>query len=369
MPSLTVALLQLARPGHDLRANLVTGEAACRRAKALGADIALFPEMWSNGYTAAAAPPGLSPGPDEDGDAADVLRHPRRWGPDGDAPHDSAPGPRHDSAPAPPRDSAPGPRHDSAPAPPRDSTPADGWPPPHAAWQGEAIATDSPFVRQFQDLAAELDLAIALTYLEEWRPAPRNTVSLIDRHGCIALTQAKVHPCAFALPEAALTPGDRFEVCALDTAAGEVRVGAMICYDREFPESARALMLAGAEIVLTPNACELEINRLAQFRARAFENMTGMAMANYAGPGLGRSVAFDGIAFAEGRSRDMLLVEAGEAPGVHLAVFDLGALRDHRRRETWGNAFRRPVAYAPLTAVGVDDPFVRVTRDGRRPPR
>ena len=48
-----------------------------------------------------------------------------------------------------------------------------------------------------------------------------------------------MHTCAFDLPEAALTPGDSFEVCALDTAAGEVRVGAMICYDREFPESAQ----------------------------------------------------------------------------------------------------------------------------------
>ncbi|MFG2193759.1 hypothetical protein [Streptomyces sp. NPDC048639] len=85
--------------------------------------------------------------------------------------------------------------------------------------------------------------------------------------------------------------------------------------------------------------------------------------------GLGRSVAFDGIAYAEGRSRDMLLVEAGESPGVHLAVFDLDALREYRRRETWGNAFRRPAAYGPLTSTDVNDPFVRVTRAGRRPPR
>ena len=86
------------------------------------------------------------------------------------------------------------------------------------------------------------------------------------------LTYAKVHTCEFDI-EASCTPGDDFYVCDLDTAAGEVKLGAMICYDREFPESARILMLKGAEVILTPNSCPLEINRLSQYRARAFENM------------------------------------------------------------------------------------------------
>jgi N-carbamoylputrescine amidase len=212
-------------------------------------------------------------------------------------------------------------------------------------------------------------MAIALTYLERWSGPPRNTVSLIDRHGRLALTYAKVHTCAFDLPEVALTPGDRFEVCALDTAAGEVMIGAMICYDREFPESARCLMLAGAEIILTPNSCDLEANRLAQFRSRAYENMVGVAMANYAGDGMGHSVAYDGIGFRNGRHHDMLVVEAGEHEGVYPAVFDLDALREYRRLEGWGDAFRRPVAYRALTADGVRAPFVRVDRAGNLPPR
>lgn len=53
----------------------------------------------------------------------------------------------------------------------------------------------------------------------------------------------------------------------LDTAGGIVKVGAMICYDREFPESARILMLKRAEIILVPNACPMDINRLSQLRA------------------------------------------------------------------------------------------------------
>ena len=49
MRELKIALLQLL-PGRDTASNLALGLEACRRAAALGADIALFPEMWSCGY-------------------------------------------------------------------------------------------------------------------------------------------------------------------------------------------------------------------------------------------------------------------------------------------------------------------------------
>jgi predicted amidohydrolase len=234
----------------------------------------------------------------------------------------------------------------------------------HQAWIAQAIDQESSFVRHFQALAQELDMAIALTYLQECPGAPRNAVSLIDRHGEIAFTYAKVHTCDFDR-EAAITPGDDFYVCELDTAQGEVKVGAMICFDREFPESARILTLKGAEIILTPNACDLEENRLGQFRARAFENMVGVAMANYASPKAnGHSVAYNGMAFdEEGRSRQTLVVEAGEHEGIFLASFDLEALRKYRAREVWGNAFRKPKYYQILTSQEVLPPFIR---DGAR---
>ena len=277
--SLTIALLQMTAHGVDQAANCRQGENACRRAAAMNADVALFPEMWNIGYSFFdPATPGAE-----------------------------------------------------------------------AAWQESAIDADDPFVHHFRALAAELDMAIALTYLERWPGKPRNSVALIDRRGEIVLTYAKVHTCAFSA-EAALTPGDDFPVAKLDTRAGEVNVGAMICYDREFPESARILMLHGAEIILVPNACWLDANRLTQFRARAFENMTGVAMANYAAPQLnGRSVAYSGIAHAaDGTSLETLVVEAGGAEGIYLATFDLAALRAYRQREPWGTAFRRPKAYELL---------------------
>ncbi|HUT21734.1 MAG TPA: nitrilase-related carbon-nitrogen hydrolase, partial [Anaerolineae bacterium] len=51
MSILRIALLQLTACGTDQGANLRKGLAFCRRAKELGADVVLFPEMWNIGYT------------------------------------------------------------------------------------------------------------------------------------------------------------------------------------------------------------------------------------------------------------------------------------------------------------------------------
>ena len=286
-----VALLQMTGCGNDKNANLAKGDAFCRRARTMGADIALFPEMWSVGMT---------------------FYDPNR---DGD----------------------------------------------RERWQALAISRDDPSIIHFQHLARELDMAIALTYLEKWNGAPRNSVSLIDRHGEILLTYAKVHTCEFDV-ESALTPGDGFPVCGLDTEQGEVKIGFMICYDREFPESARILMLEGAELILTPNACTLDEHRLSQFKTRAYENMVGVAMTNYAAPqNNGHSTAFDGVAYLvpDGEPRDTLIIEAGELEDVYIAAFDIDSIRAYRERETWGNAYRRPRLYERLTSEEVEPPFVR----------
>jgi predicted amidohydrolase len=290
MDAITVALLQMTPAGKDQAASLSKGEEYCRRAARMGADIALFPEMWNVGYAL----------PDPDDRAA------------------------------------------------------------CAAWPERAIGLDAPYIAHFRALARELDMAIAPTFLERWESAPRDSLALIDRRGELRLTYAKVHTCDFDR-EAALTPGAEFPVCSLETRGGPVQIGAMICFDREFPESARILMLRGAEIILVPNACELEANRLGQLRARAFENMLGAATANYASPREnGHSAAYDGIAFnGDGTSRDTCLLEAGPEEGVYLAAFDLKRLRAYREREVWGNAFRKPRRYGALTGEAVDPPFVR----------
>lgn len=291
MNLLNIALLQIA-PTDSLEGNLEKGTAACRRAKELGADIALFPEMWSNGYRI----------------------------------------------------------YDR----------------PVEEWKAEAISAEGEFVRAFGRLAGELDMAVGVTLLEAWEGGPRNTLLLFDRFGERKLTYAKVHTCDFDV-ERNLTPGEDFYVTDLDTARGPVRVGAMICYDREFPESARLLMLKGAELILTPNACPMELNRLSQLRARAFENMLAVATCSYPDsvPDCnGGSSVFDGVAYlpeAEG-SRDTCLLQAGGEEGVCVAGLDLDMLRAYRGREVHGNAYRHPKKYALLTDTRIDEPFIRANR-------
>ena len=278
---LRVALLQLVGCGYDRAASLARGQAACRAAADAGADLALFPELWSTGYAFI------------DGDLA--------------------------------------------------------------RWRAQAVMHDDPWVAAYSDLAADLRMAIAVTYLERSPDGPRNVVTLYDRDGREALTYAKVHTCSFDLPEQALAPGTEFPVARLETRAGPVAVGAMICFDREFPEAARLLALGGAELILVPNACELEANRLGQVRARAFENMVAVAVANYAAPHgaaaeeNGHSTVVDPIAFdADGVSRETRVFEAGEAEDVCVVRLDLDALREWRRREVWGSSCRRPKTYGGL---------------------
>ena len=288
MNLLKIALLQIA-PTGTLAGNLEKGAAACRRAKELGADIALFPEMWSNGYR--------------------IYNRPA------------------------------------------------------AEWTAEAVPANGEFVRSFGRLAGELDMAVGITLLEAWEGGPRNTLVLFDRFGERKLAYAKVHTCDFDA-ERNLTAGEDFYAASLDTACGEVRVGAMICYDREFPESARILMLKGAELILTPNACPMEVNRLSQLRARAYENMLAIATCNYPDtvPDCnGGSSVFDGVAYlpeAAG-SRDTCLLQAGGGEGVYVAELDLDMLRAYRGSEVHGNAYRHPKKYGVLTDTRIEEPFIR----------
>ena len=197
-------------------------------------------------------------------------------------------------------------------------------------------------------------MAIAVTFLERHEPKPLNSVVLFDRSGARRLHYAKVHTCDFDL-EKVLSPGEGFSVAELDLGRGTVKVGAMICFDREFPESARLLMLQGAELVLAPNACPMELNRLAALRTRAYENMMAVATCNYpkGQPDCnGRSTLFDGVAWLrdEPGSRDMCVFEAPEEEGVYIAELDLDLLRRYREHEVMGDRYRRPETYGLLAA-------------------
>jgi len=181
-------------------------------------------------------------------------------------------------------------------------------------------------------------MAIAITYLGSVENKLTNNVALVDRTGKILFEYTKVHTCSFSGgTELGFRAGTDFYVAPLQYAHGVVNVGAMICFDREFPESARALTRKGADIIIVPNACNLvhddEIGdvRLQQIRARAFENMVIVAVANYPAP------AYDGnscVCAAHGA----LISQAGTAEEIRIVPVDLAALQTWRvhNSNVWG---------------------------------
>lgn len=74
-------------------------------------------------------------------------------------------------------------------------------------------------------------MAIGRTLLERYSGRTTQHDGFIRPIRGKKLTYAKVHTCDFGV-EKYLTPGEDFYVCSLNTACGDVRVGAMICYGR-----------------------------------------------------------------------------------------------------------------------------------------
>jgi len=286
-----IALLQM-EPNQNFDENIQKGIEYCRKANAAGADLALFPEMWSTGY--------FFPS-----DEVSLIK-----------------------------------------------------------WKQSAIDRASTIISRYCSLAKELNMSIAFTYLEKNDPLPANSLILIDRFGEIKFNYRKIHTCDYC-EEKYCIPGDEFFVDELDTRHGPVKIGAMICFDRECPESARILMLKGAEIILVPNACRIETNRKNQLMTRAFENMTGIALSNYAGEIYkGHSIAFDGVAFVSAKdddnvTRNHCILECGNDEGVFIAEFDLDMMRKYRESEVWGNAYRKVYAYNDIISKNVKNPFIR----------
>ena len=226
------------------------------------------------------------------------------------------------------------------------------------AWHNAVIEQGDAHFNQYVQVAKDNSIAVALGYLEKADGKLYDSVALIDRHGEVALNYRKIQTVRKNWEEM-LDAGTELFVSELDTKDGPVKIGAMICFDREFPEIARILMHKGAEIVIVPNACDLESNRLATFQARGFENMYGVAMTNYPAPKHnGKSVAFDGMR-KKGEDYNPLIVMADATEGISYANFDLEKLREYRGREIWGDAYRKPWLYGQLLDETKSNPFLR----------
>ncbi|RRV04788.1 carbon-nitrogen hydrolase [Pseudomonas sp. v388] len=169
-----------------------------------------------------------------------------------------------------------------------------------------------------------------------------NAVQLIDARGHSLCNYRKTHLFG-ELDKAMFVAGkDDFPVVELNG----WRLGLLICYDVEFPENARRLALAGAELILVPTAnmapydfvCEVTV------RARAFENQCYLVYANYCGSegdihycGLSSICAPDGSRAALAQRDETLTV----------GTLDHGLLAESRALNTYFND-RRPALYEAL---------------------
>jgi predicted amidohydrolase len=210
-----------------------------------------------------------------------------------------------------------------------------------------ALDPDGPEIRRLAALAG--DMVVCAGYCEDAGDARYNSVVCVNGDGLLG-RHRKVHqPLS---EDSSYAAGDAF--AAFDTPVG--RLGMMICYDKAFPESARALALAGAEIVVCGSAwpgsrtnpsVDLAQDRWTRRfdlfdRARALENQVVWLSANQAGTfGSLRFVASAKIVDPGGEVLDTTGVDAG----IAVAELDVRQALDTARRSMAHLRDRRPDAY------------------------
>ncbi|WP_326595792.1 carbon-nitrogen hydrolase family protein [Streptomyces sp. NBC_01803] len=217
-----------------------------------------------------------------------------------------------------------------------------------------ALAADGPEIRRLAVLAGEM--TVVAGYCEAGTDSRRyNSVVCVSGDGVLG-NHRKVHqPLS---EDASYASGDRFHAFA--TPVG--RIGMMICYDKAFPESARALALDGAEIGVCvsawpgartqPSADLAEDRWKRRFdlfdRARALENQMVWLSANQSGT-FG-SLRFVGSAKVVDPGGE-ILAETGVTAGMATAELDVTQALETARRAMAHLRDRRPDAYVAENAV------------------
>jgi N-carbamoylputrescine amidase len=224
-----------------------------------------------------------------------------------------------------------------------------------------------PFIGRFQALAKELGVVLPLSFFERAGHAHYNSLVMIDADGELLGLYRKSH-----IPDGPgymekyyFAPGDTgFKAFA--TRAGTL--GAAICWDQWYPETARAMALQGAEVLLYPTAIGSEPEAAGPMdTSRMWRRvMVGHAVANACYLGAANRVGservegseqtFYGTSFICDYSGEILAEADRTEEAVLVAPLDLDEARAFRA----GMGFfrdRRPDLYTPL-----------LTRDGRTRP-
>jgi predicted amidohydrolase len=238
-----------------------------------------------------------------------------------------------------------------------------------------AEPVDGPFCTELGRLASRAGVAIVAGVFE---PAPDgrvfNTTVAFDNGGRLAASYRKLHLFdALGYRESDdVAAGDQIvlaDLCGL-------RVGFMTCYDVRFPELARALATADAELIVLPSAWAAglfkEEHWVTLVRARAIENTIWIAAAGQvpdpAGPpgraatGVGRSMLVDPMG--------VVRLDLGPAEGVATGTVDpvvthrvraaLPSLQ-HRRDDVFGTAGARAARDSTTAARAAKDSTVGVS--------
>jgi N-carbamoylputrescine amidase len=213
-----------------------------------------------------------------------------------------------------------------------------------------AFPLDGPQIRRLAALAGDVTVVAGYCEQDPDEPGRRyNSAVCVNGDGVLG-NHRKVHQPL--REDAHYAPGGGFE--AFDTPAG--RLGLMICYDKAFPESARALALDGAQIVACVSAwpgsrtqapADLEQDRWKKRfdlfdQARALENQVLWLSANQSGT-FG-SMRFVASAKVCGPGGDVLATTGIEA-GTAIADVDVEQALEQARRSMGHLRDRRPAAY------------------------
>jgi predicted amidohydrolase len=193
-----------------------------------------------------------------------------------------------------------------------------------------AEALDGEFVATLRKCAVEHGVAIVAGMFERScdQDRPYNTLLAVGADGSLLGAYRKIHLYdAFGYKESdQLTPGD---VAPVVVKVGGTSLGLMTCYDLRFPELSRALVDAGAEVLVVPAAWVRgplkEHHWTTLLTARAVENTCYVAAAAQNGKkycGLSQVIDPQGIAVAA----------VGEADGHAVAEVSADRLADVRKR-------------------------------------
>jgi len=207
--------------------------------------------------------------------------------------------------------------------------------------------TNGPELRRVAELAR--DMTVVVGFCESGNGQRYNSAAIVSGDGVLGVHRKIHQPLGENLYYA---PGDGLR--AFDTPVG--RVGALICYDKTFPEAARALALDGAQVITcisawpasrTPTPADLADDRWTHRfnifdQARALENQVVWVASNQTGT-FGK-LRFVGSAKVVGPGGE-ILATTGTGDGLAVADLDIAQSLETARRSMFYLGDRRPEAY------------------------